>query len=287
MTKTVLITGAGTGFGKEIALRSAEQGDDVIAGVEIAAQVAAVRAEAAERDVRLRVEKLDVTNPDDRAKAWAWDVDVLLNNAGIAEGGAVVDLPATALRRQFEVNVFGPILLTQGFARAMIARGRGTIVFMSSVAGLTTDPFTGAYSGSKHAVEAFADALHQELAEYGIVVATINPGPFLTGFNDTMFEAWKSWRDNPADRVFDYARLAFPHPQYDPEPVIQTTIDVLAGRNTRYRNVLPVEIENDQRKQMDALWDRSQNTIGATDRNETVQTAYDMTPATPTDDTRE
>ncbi|MGW5452021.1 SDR family oxidoreductase [Nocardia sp. NPDC003979] len=282
MTKTVLITGAGTGFGKEIALRAAERSQEfeVIAGVEIDAQIAAVRAAAAERGVALRVEKLDVTDPGDREKAWGWDVDVLLNNAGIAEGGAVVDLPADQLRRQFEVNVFGPILLTQGFARAMVERRNGTIVFMSSVAGLTTDPFTGAYSGSKHAVEAFADALHQELAEFGIVVATINPGPFLTGFNDTMFETWKSWRDNPAERVFDYARLAFPHAQYDPEPVIETTLDVLTGRNTRYRNVLPVEIESDQREQMDALWERSQHTPGATERSEAVQAAYDMAPAT-------
>jgi NAD(P)-dependent dehydrogenase (short-subunit alcohol dehydrogenase family) len=284
MTGTVLITGAGTGFGKEIAFRLAERDQEVIAGVEIVAQIAAVRAEAAERGIGLRVEKLDITDPDDREKAWGWDVDVLLNNAGIAEGGAVVDLPGDQLRRQFEVNVFGPILLTQGFARTMITRRRGTIVFMSSVAGLTTDPFTGAYSASKHAVEAFADALHQELAEFGVIVATINPGPFLTGFNDTMFEAWKSWRDNPADRVFDYADLAFPHAQYDPEPVIETAIDVLTGRNTRYRNVLPVEIESDQRKQMDALWDRSRHTADTSDRDETVQAAYDMTPATRVDD---
>lgn len=124
------------------------------------------------------------------------------------EGGATADIPEERLRRQFEVNVFGPVLLTQGIARRMAARHSGRIVFMSSVAGLTVDPFTGAYAGSKHAVEAFADALDQELAEFGVTVATINPGPFFTGFNDTMFETWREWRDNPADRLYDYSALA-------------------------------------------------------------------------------
>ncbi|WP_312808569.1 SDR family oxidoreductase [Corynebacterium variabile] len=174
---TYLITGAGSGFGREISLRLAEQGHDVIAGVEIIAQVNTLRAEARDRGVELRVEKLDVTDEGDRAKALDWGVDVLLNNAGISEGGATVDLPAEVIRRQFEVNVFGPVLLTQGIAKQMGAKKAGRIVFMSSVAGLTVDPFTGAYAGSKHAVEAFADALDQELAEYGVTVATINPPP--------------------------------------------------------------------------------------------------------------
>ena len=126
---TYLITGAGSGFGKEVALRLAEQGHDVIAGVEIIAQVNVLRAEAKERGVDLRVEKLDVTDEGDRDKAAQWDVDVLLNNAGISEGGSSVDIPAANIRRQFEVNVFGPILLTQPIAKAMVAKGEKTIDF--------------------------------------------------------------------------------------------------------------------------------------------------------------
>ncbi|MGC5345206.1 SDR family oxidoreductase [Streptomyces sp. DT24] len=277
-TGTILITGAGTGFGKEVALRLASAGHDVIAGVEIIAQVSEIRAAAQQRGAELRVEKLDVTDPDDRENAWTWDVEVLLNNAGISEGGSTVDIPADRLRRQFEVNVFGPILLTQGFARRMAARRSGRIVFMSSVAGLTVDPFTGAYAGSKHAVEAFADALDQELAEFGITVATINPGPFLTGFNDTMFETWKTWRDDPGQRLFDYSRLAFPHEQYDPEPVYDTTVKVLLGEDTRYRHLLPTELEPGTREQLDAQWERRLND-GT--RPAPVHTAYDMTPGTP------
>lgn len=282
MVGTILITGAGTGFGREVALRLAERGHDVIAGVEIIAQVADVRAEARGRGADLRVEKLDVTDPGDREKAWSWQVDVLLNNAGTAEGGAVVDIPAAHLRRQFEVNVFGTILLTQGFARAMAARRDGKIVFMSSVAGLITDAFTGTYSASKHAIEAFADALNQELVEFGVTIATINPGPYLTGFNDTAMERWKEWRDDPSTRLFDYEQLAFPREQFDPEPVFDTTIKVLTGVYDRYRNVIPAEMIDPIREQCDAMWDREQDAKTAA-RSELVQKAYELSPATPAD----
>lgn len=278
----VLVTGAGTGFGKEVSLRLAAAGHEVVAGVEIVAQVTALRDAAEDRGVSITVEKLDVTDHADRQRAWEWEIDVLLNNAGISEGGSTVDIPAGNLRHQFEVNVFGPILLTQGFAKSMIARGGGKIVFMSSVAGLTTDPFTGAYSASKHAIEAFADALHQELAEFGIQVATVNPGPFLTGFNDTMFETWKTWRDDPSGRVFDYKALAFPHEQYDPEPVFATTVAVVTGEDDGYRHVLPVDTVPQTRQQMDEVWDRVQNAgSGVGQRPSLVVKAYDIEPATP------
>jgi len=72
------------------------------------------------------------------------------------------------------------------------------------------NPFTGIYSASKHAVEALVETMSLELQEFGIEVATVNPGPFLTGFNDRGFETWKSWEDDPAQRLFDYSKLAFP-----------------------------------------------------------------------------
>ncbi|MGI4985396.1 MAG: SDR family oxidoreductase [Janthinobacterium lividum] len=277
---TVLLTGAGTGFGNEVALRLAAQGLDVIAGVEIAAQVQAVKEQAKARGVKLRVEKLDVTHEGDRRKACAWDIDVLLNNAGISEGGSMVDIPAENLRRQFEVNVIGPALLTQGIAKKMVARKKGKIVFMSSVAGLTVDPFSGAYSASKHAVEAMAEALRKELQEFGIEVATVNPGPFLTGFNDRMFETWKTWEDDASTRLFDYERLAFPHEQYDSEPVFATTIGVITGEISTYRNVEPKEIIVQQREQLNAAWNLTvDQDLGK--RFELVQKAYDIAPETP------
>src|SRR5499425_1937474 len=81
--KKVLITGAGTGFGNEVAMRLALKGFDVIAAVEIYAQVQTLKREAAARGVTLQVEKLDVTNEGDRKKALAWDIEILVNNAGV------------------------------------------------------------------------------------------------------------------------------------------------------------------------------------------------------------
>lgn len=277
---TVLITGAGTGFGHEVSLRMAEKGFDVIAGVEIAAQVFTLSEEARKRGVSLRVEKLDVTNDGDRQKAAAWDVDILLNNAGISEGGSVADIPADNLRWQYEVNIVGPVALTQIVLRNMVKKKKGKIVFMSSVAGLTTDPFAGAYSSSKHAIEAIASALSQEVKEFGIEVATVNPGPFLTGFNDRMFETWESWEDDPSERLFDYSKIAFPHEQYDPEPVFETTVGVLTGEIETYRNVEPKEIIAAQREQLNAVWTQKV-TDGLGQRAPLVQKAYDIKPGTP------
>ena len=278
--KRVLVTGAGSGFGNEIAFRLAERGFDVIAGVEIYAQVRALEQQAERRGVQLRVEKLDVTDPGDRRRARAWDIDVLLNNAGVAEGGSVADIPVKNLRRQFEVNVIGPVLLTQGIVKKMVDKKAGKIVFMSSIAGLTVDPFSGAYSASKHAVEAVADALSQELAEFGIEVATITPGPFLTGFNDRMLDTWKSWDDDPTTRLFDYSKLAFPHRQYDPEPVYQTAVGVVTGEIEAYRTVEPQEIIDGLHQQLAAVWDRK-STDGRGERAELVQAAYELHPETP------
>lgn len=214
--KKVLITGAGTGFGYEVAMRLAEKGFEVIAGVEIYAQVQTLKRQATERGVTLQVEKLDVTNDGDRRKALGC-VEILVNNASVGEGGSTVDIPAANIRNEFEVNVTGPLLLTQGIAKQMVKRGEGRIVWVSSREGLNVNPFTGIYAASKHAVEAIAETMADELQEFGIQVATINPGPFLTGFNDRMFQTWESWEDEPSERLFDYSKLSFPRAQFDPE----------------------------------------------------------------------
>ena len=133
--KKVLITGSGTGFGHEAAMRPAEKDFDVVAAVEIYAQVQTLKRQAAARKVTLQVEKLDVTDPGDRRKALGWNVEILVNNAGILAGGSVLDIPAVNMRREFEVNVVGPLLLTQGIAKQMVKRGEGRIVWVSSEKG--------------------------------------------------------------------------------------------------------------------------------------------------------
>src|ERR1700760_2402151 len=271
----VLITGAGTGFGHEVAMRLAAKGFDVIAAVEIYAQVQTLRRQASERGVALRVEKLDVTVDGDRAKALEWGVEILVNNAGIGEGGAVVDVPATNIRHQWEVNVTGPLLLTQGIAKQMAGRGTGRIVWVSSREGLNVNPFTGIYSASKHAVEAIAETMSLELREFGIEVATVNPGPFLTGFNDRGFQTWQGWEDDASERLFDYSKLAFPRAQFDPEPVYATMTAVAAGEMESYRNLEPQSMLEETKRLIEAPWNKKVR-AGLGTRPESLQKSYEM-----------
>jgi NAD(P)-dependent dehydrogenase (short-subunit alcohol dehydrogenase family) len=278
--RKVLITGAGSGFGHEVAMRLAEKGFDVIASVEIYAQVQTLKRQAAERGVSLQVEKLDVTNDGDRRKALAWNVEILVNNAGVGEGGSTVDIPAFNIRNEFEVNVIGPLLLTQGIAKQMVGRGGGRIVWVSSREGLNVNPFTGIYSASKHAIEAIAETMASELQEFGIEVATINPGPFLTGFNDRMFQTWESWEDDPSQRLFDYSKLAFPRAQFDPEPVYATMTAVAAGEVDSYRNLEPKSMIDETKHLQELPWERKV-TDGLRTRPKPLQNSYDMQPETP------
>ncbi|PRY09763.1 SDR family oxidoreductase [Kineococcus rhizosphaerae] len=281
--RKVLITGAGTGFGREVALRLAARGFDAVAAVEIYGQVQTLKRQAEARGVDLQVEKLDVTDAGDRRKALDWGIEVVVNNAGIGEGGSTVDIPAANIRRQFEVNVTGPLLLTQGIAKQMARRGQGRIVWVSSREGLNVNPFTGLYSASKHAVEAIAESMKDELQEFGVEVATMNPGPFLTGFNDRIFQTWQSWEDDPSDRLYDYSQLAFPRAQFNPEPVYATLTALAAGDLDTYRNLEPTSMIEETRQLIDAPWSKK-TTDGLGTRNDNVQQAYDMTPEQLRDD---
>lgn len=282
-TEKILVTGAGTGFGKGIVFSLAERGKSVIAGVEVMSQVSALEQEAKDRGIEMRIEKLDVTSQKDREKAWSWDIDVLVNNAAIKEGGSLIDIPEANLRNQFEINTFAPVLLTQGFARKMVKQKQGRIVFVSSISGLMSDPLSGPYCGSKHALEAFSESLSQELQEFNIEVATINPGPYLTGFNDREFEAWKDWQEISKDTVFDYEKAAFPYEQFDPEEVIEPSVKVILGETKAYRNVIPEGMVSDVKERRASLWDKkTDDELG--NRHEMVQKSYDMQPGTPATD---
>jgi short-subunit dehydrogenase len=278
--RKVLITGAGTGFGHEVAMRLAEKGFDVVATVEIYGQVQTLKREAAARGVTLQVEKLDVTNDGDRRKALGWDIEILINNAGLGEGGSTVDIPAANIRNEWEVNITGPLLLTQGIAKQMVKRGTGRIVWVSSREGLNVNPFTGIYAASKHAVEAIAETMKMELQEFGIEVATVNPGPFLTGFNDRMFQTHESWEDDPSERLFDYSKLSFPRAQFDPEPVYATMTAVAAGEVDTYRNLEPKSMLEETKKLIEAPWTKKVRD-GLGTRPPSLQKSFEMKPETP------
>lgn len=277
--KKILITGAGSGFAKDAAIRLAELGHTVIATVEIMSQVSVLEQELGNKKLNITVEKLDVTSEVDRKKAFEYDIDILISNAGISEGGAVVDLPEENIRRQFEVNVFGTVFLIQGFAKQFVKKKKGRIVSISSIAGLSVAPFTGAYSASKHALEAFSEAMYKELREYGVEVCTINPGPYLTGFNDRMFEAPLYWKKDKKENVFDYSKINFPDYQYNPDEVVEKIVAVATDKITTYRNVLPDPKIKAVKEEESQSWTRDY-TKDLGKRHEAVKMAYKMKPGT-------
>ena len=174
--RSVLVTGAATGFGRGVALGLARRGHRVWAGCQIWPQVWELRQVAATEGLEIEVIKLDVLNEIDRTKAFDLDVDVLFNNAGIMESGPMVEIPLTVVRSVFETNVFAALELAQGFGRKMVRRGAGRIVWTSSVAGLVKVPFDGAYAASKHAVEGICSALREAMRCFASSAAALALG---------------------------------------------------------------------------------------------------------------
>ncbi len=178
--RSVVITGASSGIGAACAQYLDGRGFTVWAGVR--------RAEDGDElarlcSSRLRVLRLDVTNSDSISGAGRMLTEVvgesglwgLVNNAGISVAGPLELLPLADVRTQFEVNVIGALAVTQTLL-PLLRQGRGRIVNISSIAGLTATPFLGAYCSSKFALEAMSDALRLELAPWGVTVSLVEPG---------------------------------------------------------------------------------------------------------------
>ncbi|OED42300.1 hypothetical protein AB833_06500 [Chromatiales bacterium (ex Bugula neritina AB1)] len=186
--KSVLVTGAGSGFGKGACLELANRGHRVIATTETVEQCEKLRKETPQ----LQVEKLDITT-DDISKVSEWEIEVLVNNAGTGQSGPLAAIPIEKINQTFSVNVFGTLALTQKVLEQMLPRQSGRILIMSSIGGLVTVPGFGAYTMTKHALEALGRTLSAELNGTGIDVGIINPGPYNTGFNDRMAASMWDW----------------------------------------------------------------------------------------------
>ena len=242
MSKTVMITGAGSGFGKGASLALAARGHNVIATTETEEHAAELRAEAPQ----LTVEKIDITT-DDVAKAAEWDIDVLINNAGAGQTGQMADVPIDRVRRLFEVNVFGTLAVTQAVLPRMAAKGAGRIIIMSSISGVLSAPAFGPYSMTKHALEAMGKAMRPELAGQGIDVCLLNPGPYLTGFNDRMADSMWEWFGEDAINaastpLYAMMRDFVKNDQRDPIEVVDKMVELAEAETTEEHNFVPPEL---------------------------------------------
>ncbi|WP_133135346.1 SDR family NAD(P)-dependent oxidoreductase [Legionella rowbothamii] len=188
--KTILITGCSSGIGLDAVQALQKRGYHVIASCR--------KKEDQQHLIVLGLETvlLDVNDSDSIKTAFAevltktgGRLDVLINNAGYGQVGALEDISRETLRQQFETNVFGLMELSALAIPVMRQQGQGRIINISSILGIISMPFRGAYNASKYAVEGISDTLRLELKSSGINVITIEPGPIESRFRDNCVES--------------------------------------------------------------------------------------------------
>ncbi|ACM56562.1 SDR family oxidoreductase [Halorubrum lacusprofundi] len=181
--KTVLITGCSSGIGRAAAHAFLDEGWTVYATARNPADIETLGEAGCELATLDVTDQSDVDRVVDRILDEEGAIDAVVNNAGYGQFGPVEDVPTAKVHEQFDVNVYGPHRLIKAVLPGMRRERDGTIVNVSSVAGRVSFPGGGVYSGSKFAIEALSDALRNEVAEFGIDVVVVEPGPVRTNFS--------------------------------------------------------------------------------------------------------
>lgn len=182
--KVVILTGASRGIGQALAYALAVRGAHLVLAARSANQLEAVaeRCRGLNLDIEVMVVPTDVTDPAQlqelvgQALERFERIDILINNAGIIQGGPITGMEPERIERQLRVNLLSAIELTRLCLRPMLARGRGHIVLMASAAGRHTVPYFIPYGVSKHGLVGFGEGLRRELAGTGLRTLIVNPG---------------------------------------------------------------------------------------------------------------
>lgn len=242
MSKTVLITGTSTGFGKDAARTLAETGHHVFATM----RDVNGRSRAAAQEMRsngIDVLELDVTNEPsvdaaftELSKKAGGKLDVLINNAGLFAAGLSETYTPEQMREMFDVNVFGIQRVIRAALPEMRKKKSGLIINIGSILGRVTIPFIGLYGASKHAVEAMTESYRYELSQLGIDVVLVQPSAYPTQLYAAPQRAADAGR---ADEYGDIAALPGAFAQYlqgvftgaappDPHDVSKTLVELIA-----------------------------------------------------------
>lgn len=182
--QTVLITGCSSGIGESLAITLHQQGYRVIATARNADKLASLK----NKDIECY--SLDVTQADSiealkqTFETKGIEINAIINNAGYAAIGPMVELPIEDLEKQLATNVTGIVRITQAFSNTMLEQKNGLIINIGSVSGILTTPFSGAYCASKAAVHSVSDAMRMELAPFNIKVVDVRPGAIQSDFGN-------------------------------------------------------------------------------------------------------
>ncbi len=212
--RTVIVTGASSGIGRETARLFARAGANVVLASRNAERLARVADELRAYRGRSLVVPTDVTDREaveamvKTAAEEFGSVDILLNNAGLGLYAPLSDGSMENVRHLFEVNVFGPLNCIRAAAPYMKQQRRGQVINVSSLAGKIAAPYEGAYAATKFALTAISDALRLELFDYGITVITVYPGPVQTSFGENALKEVEPPRASRVVRRIAAVRVA-------------------------------------------------------------------------------
>ncbi|KIN78313.1 SDR family oxidoreductase [Sulfitobacter mediterraneus] len=249
--RSILITGCSSGIGHAAAQTLRARGWRVFAACRRKEDCDRLRREGFDAP------RLDYQDDDSIRTALAevleatgGTLDAVFNNGAYAIPGAVEDLPTDALRDIFETNVFGWHSLTRAVLPVMRAQGHGRIVQCSSVLGLITMPWRGAYSASKFALEGLTDTLRMEMSDTDIDVILIEPGPITSAFRANsilQFERWIDWKNAPRAAQYEtelrprlYNSVKKTTFELGPEAVVNKLIHAIEAHRPRPRYYVTV-----------------------------------------------
>ncbi|HNV23957.1 MAG TPA: SDR family oxidoreductase [Candidatus Omnitrophota bacterium] len=251
--KVILITGCSSGFGLLMAARFASKGHKVYATMRDTRKKEALLNELKKRGAQAEILMMDVTNNKEiftvinKIGIDYGYVDVLINNAGYGIGGFFEDLTEEEIRKQMDTNFFGVQNVIRATLPLMRPRKKGTIINISSIAGLYTSPAFSAYNTSKWALEAFSESLRYELNPFGIDVCLIEPGSYRTKIFEENARYAKNF-DNPESPYYQMSqRLKKRLKEHvsdlhkDPEEIAILAEKLITVNNPPLRNIPDIE----------------------------------------------